>query len=174
METKKLTSQEIKEIRLELGLTQQQFADLLGLGDKTITRYETGASEITMQISNHIRMIREHNLDPNPHLRYCVVLKAEGIVEITQVQDAEDYKEMQALVGGYIEGYSVAGFPAFINEEGKLRNLQPTLYDTTLGDTIRGNVVVYKEVDAEGTCVFFTQEQASIIADMLKVYVNWV
>lgn len=38
-----LTSSEIREIRESYGLSQQDFARLLGLGDVTITRYETKA-----------------------------------------------------------------------------------------------------------------------------------
>lgn len=37
-----LTSEEIKEIRKKLGMTQKEFANYLGFGEKTITRYELG------------------------------------------------------------------------------------------------------------------------------------
>lgn len=38
-----LTSVEIKSIREKYGLTQSQFARLIGVGEKTITRYENGS-----------------------------------------------------------------------------------------------------------------------------------
>lgn len=38
-----LTSSEIKAIRDKYGLSQSSFATLLGFGEKTITRYETGS-----------------------------------------------------------------------------------------------------------------------------------
>lgn len=37
-----LTSEEIKDIRKKLGMTQKEFANYLGFGEKTITRYELG------------------------------------------------------------------------------------------------------------------------------------
>jgi putative zinc finger/helix-turn-helix YgiT family protein len=38
-----LTPQEIRQGREELGLTQKQFANLLGVGEATVSRWETGA-----------------------------------------------------------------------------------------------------------------------------------
>jgi putative zinc finger/helix-turn-helix YgiT family protein len=38
-----LTPQEIRQGREKLGLTQKQFANLLGVGDATVSRWETGA-----------------------------------------------------------------------------------------------------------------------------------
>lgn len=37
-----LTSEEIKDIRKKLGMTQKELANYLGFGEKTITRYELG------------------------------------------------------------------------------------------------------------------------------------
>ncbi len=38
-----LTSHEVKDLREKYGLSQQNFARLLGFGDKTVTRYENGS-----------------------------------------------------------------------------------------------------------------------------------
>jgi putative zinc finger/helix-turn-helix YgiT family protein len=38
-----LTPQEIRQGRDKLGLTQKQFANLLGVGEATVSRWETGA-----------------------------------------------------------------------------------------------------------------------------------
>lgn len=49
-----LTTAEIKEIRNQWGLSQSQFALLLGMGKKTITRYESG----NIQDETHDNLIR--------------------------------------------------------------------------------------------------------------------
>jgi len=42
-EARLLTPEEIREGREKLGLTQRQFANLLGVGEATVSRWETGA-----------------------------------------------------------------------------------------------------------------------------------
>jgi putative zinc finger/helix-turn-helix YgiT family protein len=42
-EAKLLTPAEIRQGREQLGLTQKQFANLLGVGEATVSRWETGA-----------------------------------------------------------------------------------------------------------------------------------
>jgi putative zinc finger/helix-turn-helix YgiT family protein len=42
-EARLLTPEEIREGREKLGLTQKQFANLLGVGEATVSRWETGA-----------------------------------------------------------------------------------------------------------------------------------
>ena len=42
-EARLLTPEEIRQGREKLGLTQKQFANLLGVGEATISRWETGA-----------------------------------------------------------------------------------------------------------------------------------
>lgn len=49
-----LTTAEIKDIRNQWGLSQSQFAILLGMGEKTITRYENGS----IQDETHDNLIR--------------------------------------------------------------------------------------------------------------------
>jgi len=42
-EARLLTPEEIRQGREKLGLTQKQFANLLGVGEATVSRWETGA-----------------------------------------------------------------------------------------------------------------------------------
>lgn len=42
-EARRLTPEEIRQGRERLGLTEKQFANLLGVGESTISRWETGA-----------------------------------------------------------------------------------------------------------------------------------
>ena len=49
-----LTTAEIKDVRTQWGLSQSQFAILLGMGEKTITRYENG----NIQDETHDNLIR--------------------------------------------------------------------------------------------------------------------
>ena len=54
-----LTTTEIKNIREQWGLSQSQFAILLGMGEKTITRYENGSIQDETH-DNLIRLAKEH------------------------------------------------------------------------------------------------------------------
>ena len=62
-----LTCAQIKSFRDQYGLTQIQFARLLGLGDKTIARYETGSIQdeaintlmVLASIPSNMRILRE-------------------------------------------------------------------------------------------------------------------
>ena len=56
-----LTPAEIKEIRKRLGLNQVDMAQLLGVGDKSYTRWETGAS---IQNKSNDTLIRLASQDP--------------------------------------------------------------------------------------------------------------
>ncbi|MBQ9932660.1 MAG: type II toxin-antitoxin system MqsA family antitoxin [Ruminiclostridium sp.] len=55
---KLLMPAEIREIRERYGLSQVAFAKVLGLGDKTITRYENGSIADTAQ-NNLIELVRQ-------------------------------------------------------------------------------------------------------------------
>ena len=58
-----MTKQEFKEIRLALGLTQQQLASKLGILKNQIRRIERGAAGITEQKEEVMKMLlREHHL----------------------------------------------------------------------------------------------------------------
>ena len=58
-----MTKQEFKEIRLALGLSQQQLASKLGILKNQISKIERGAAGITEQKEEVMKMLlREHQL----------------------------------------------------------------------------------------------------------------
>ena len=58
-----MTKQEFKEIRLALGLSQQQLASKLGILQGQISKIERGAAGITEQKEKAMKMLlREHRL----------------------------------------------------------------------------------------------------------------
>lgn len=81
-----LTSKQIKEIRIKRGLTQTELANMLGLGEKTITRYENGqiqdkAYDILLRIIgddngyNLVKKITDNNSNNKNHISYESVMK---------------------------------------------------------------------------------------------------
>lgn len=54
-----LQPEEIKDIRTRLGLTQMQMAELLGVGEKTYTRWEAGKSYQNTSSDNLIRLVSQ-------------------------------------------------------------------------------------------------------------------
>jgi HTH-type transcriptional regulator/antitoxin MqsA len=54
-----LQPEEIKDIRTRLGLTQVQMAELLGVGEKTYTRWEGGKSYHNTSSDNLIRLVAQ-------------------------------------------------------------------------------------------------------------------
>ena len=62
-----MTSDEFREARKELGLTQHQLADLIGLHQTSIARIETGASKPTKVHAASMRLakiLHKNNLLP--------------------------------------------------------------------------------------------------------------
>lgn len=58
-----MTPQEFKEIRLEIGLSQQQLASKLGILKNQISKIERGKAGITEQKEESMKMLlREHRL----------------------------------------------------------------------------------------------------------------
>lgn len=55
-----LTSQEIKEIRQNLGFTQTGLARVLRVGEKNFARYESGLVTQGSAIDNTLRILRDH------------------------------------------------------------------------------------------------------------------
>jgi len=55
-----LTSKQIKNIRLKYNLTQKKFGEILGLGEKTITRLENGDVQ-SKAIDNLIKLCSEYS-----------------------------------------------------------------------------------------------------------------
>ena len=56
-----LTPEEIRNIRDSAGLTQIEMAQLLGLGDKTYTRWESGKSLQNKSSDNLMRLFAQHS-----------------------------------------------------------------------------------------------------------------
>lgn len=50
--------QDLKRIRLQLGLTQQELADQLGVGRVTVTRWELGLRGISEPIARLVERVR--------------------------------------------------------------------------------------------------------------------
>jgi putative zinc finger/helix-turn-helix YgiT family protein len=78
-----LTPVEIREIRNRTGLNQVEMAQLLGVGDKTYTRWETGKSLHNKSNDNLIRLVDQH-------------------VEILSQIDVQRQPDREILVGKYI------------------------------------------------------------------------
>lgn len=71
-----LLPEKIKEIRKKFGVTQTIFAKVLGLGDKTIARYENGSLQDMAQ-NNLIKAVSERPIYFLELLRDCKKLKEE-------------------------------------------------------------------------------------------------
>ena len=80
-----LTPEEIKSIRSMYGLSQRSFALLLGLGEATIARYETGATEPSKANAKLIRAAA----DPKFMLQ-CLAEDGDAIPQL-QFSSAERY-----------------------------------------------------------------------------------
>lgn len=64
-----LLPEEIKSIREKYGVTQVEFAQILGLGNKTITRYENGS----LQNVAHNNLIKIVERNPEEFLKLLKV-----------------------------------------------------------------------------------------------------
>ena len=69
-----LTAEEIRRLRLMLGLTQEEFSLLLGGGKKAFARYETGTVRQSVAMDNLLRAVQKH---PSLLLEFA---KARGVV----------------------------------------------------------------------------------------------
>ncbi len=55
-----LSSEEIRQLRKSLGLTQEEFSLLLGGGKKAFARYERGSVRQSMAMDNLLRAVQKH------------------------------------------------------------------------------------------------------------------
>jgi hypothetical protein len=66
----------------------------------------------------------------------------------------EDYKDLQKLVGGYLEAPGICPeCTVYLNEEGKLKGLEPNMawvYEGDVHDVLVGTLVVLGPPDDEG------------------------
>ena len=51
--------EDIKKIRLNLMLTQQEFAELLGVAQETVNRYENGKSNPTLKVQRKLSELKD-------------------------------------------------------------------------------------------------------------------
>lgn len=106
-----LSAEEIKTIRKNLGLTQSQMAGLLGVGEKTYTRWESGKSVQNKSSDNLIRMAQQHpdllvSLDAQRQPDRKSLISAYFMT--LKSQDGANAKAMAAL-GGKVEGIDTDG-----------------------------------------------------------------
>ena len=78
-----LFPEEIKAIREKYGVTQVEFAQILGLGDKTITRYENGSLQDNAQ-NNLIKIVGRNSEEFLKLLKECKKLSKERIEELLE------------------------------------------------------------------------------------------
>lgn len=89
-----LLPEKIKEIRLDFGVTQMEFAKVLGLGDKTIARYENGSLQDMAQ-NNLIKAVEQDPVYFLNLLRNCQKLKED-------ISD-ENFTELLSKVNSKVE-----------------------------------------------------------------------
>lgn len=78
-----LFPEEIKEIREKFGVTQVEFAQILGLGDKTIARYENGSLQDTAQ-NNLIKIVGRNPEEFLKLLKECKKFSKEKLAELLE------------------------------------------------------------------------------------------
>ncbi|MDZ7700060.1 MAG: type II toxin-antitoxin system MqsA family antitoxin [Deltaproteobacteria bacterium] len=94
-----LTGKQIKAIRLKLGLTQEQMADIIGGGLKSVARYESGQVCQSKGMDNLLRI-----LDAFPETLKVIQQKATDFVASTRVlymdglRDGKVYQEDETSV----------------------------------------------------------------------------
>jgi HTH-type transcriptional regulator / antitoxin MqsA len=86
-----LTGEQIKAIRLKLGLTQEQMADIIGGGLKSVARYESGQVCQSKGMDNLLRII-----DAFPETLKLIQQKAAGFVASTKVLYMDEFRDKKA------------------------------------------------------------------------------
>lgn len=90
-----LTGQQIKSIRMKLGLTQEELADIVGGGLKSIARYEAGQVCQSKGMDNLLRILNAY-----PHTLKVIQKSGkmeEYSVKVTYIGDAKSKKDYQFL-----------------------------------------------------------------------------
>ena len=86
-----LTGQQIKTIRMKLGLTQEQLADIVGGGLKSLARYESGQVCQSKGMDNLLRI-----LDAYPETLNIIQKKKEVVKNCAQVIYIESVRKKSA------------------------------------------------------------------------------
>lgn len=108
-----LTPAEIKAVREKTGLTQEQMAHLLGVGDKTYTRWESGRSFHNKSSDNLIRLVDQ---SPEVFLQF----------------DAQRQPDRLQLITEYVRN-----LPSFKGENKFAMAAHGVELDPTIGDLLR-------------------------------------
>jgi HTH-type transcriptional regulator/antitoxin MqsA len=105
-----LTGQQIKAIRLKLGLTQEQLADIAGGGLKSLARYESGQVCQSMGMDNLLRI-----LDAYPETLKVIRKKGGAVKSCAQViyiQEARNQKAYRLREKPFFTGTKEAVYGA--------------------------------------------------------------
>lgn len=86
-----LTGEQIKAIRLKLGLTQEQMANIIGGGLKSLARYESGQVCQSRGMDNLLRI-----LDVFPETLKVIQQKATGFVSSAKVLYMDEFRDRKA------------------------------------------------------------------------------
>lgn len=103
-----LGGDQIKAIRLKLGLTQEQFADIVGGGLKSLARYESGKVCQSKGMDNLLRI-----LDAYPETLKVIQKKREvvtGSAKVVYIKDAQDRKPYRLEENPVFTGYREANY----------------------------------------------------------------
>ena len=57
------TGKRIKELRTGLGMSQRELADKIGVAQNTVSQYESGVSELSMEVLFHLAIVLETTSD---------------------------------------------------------------------------------------------------------------
>jgi len=103
-----LTGQQIKAVRMRLGLTQEQLADIVGGGLKSLARYESGQVCQSKGMDNLLRI-----LDAYPHTLKVIQKsgkKAEYSANVIYIGDAKAQRDYQSADAGYFSDSKEAAY----------------------------------------------------------------
>jgi Domain of unknown function (DUF3846) len=105
---------------------------------------------------------------------WAVTIDTLGKLDV--LEEKPDLRKMQDVVGGYIEAVRMSdtyyGSIMWLNEEGKLKGLEPNVIATMMvsdiiaPDYIVGNVLITGDEDKEGEIMQLTDEQMTVLMVM--------
>lgn len=94
-----------------------------------------------------------------------------GLPYVKEVEDSFDYKDMQEIVGGFIEHLSVTDrVDMWLNDEGKLLSLPTNLflsYNETICDSVQGDIF-FTTHDDEGNTTGIDEEDEKVVWSMFN------
>lgn len=106
MELKQIVSENLKNYRQNLGLTQEQVSEFLDVDRSTISHYENGEREISLvhlkKLSNLFGVEIEELLEKDSSLRsanFAFAFRSDGIVQ----EDLKSIASFQRVVKNYVK-----------------------------------------------------------------------